>query len=225
MPLNHPRREYILHGVKHGFSLITRPLDPNILTEVDNYKSATNSQARPYVEAQIRDEIANGRYRIVDHKPRIVSALGAIPKNVEKTKYRLIHNASRPYGRALNDFAEDDPFRYQSLQDAIDLIKPGYFLGKLDLQNSFRSVGIARDNYSATGLKRLFSGGKHPRYMIATRVYFGGRRSPEIFNELSQAVLAIMKSMGYTNIVCYCDDFLSFHLHLSNVKLLFEIWC
>ena len=44
--------------------------------------------------------------------------------------------------------------------------------------------------------------------MIDTRVCFGGRRSPEIFNELSQAVLAIMKSMGYTNIVCYCDDFL-----------------
>ena len=103
---------------------------------------------------------------------------------------------------------EHDPFRYQSLQDAIDLIKPGYCLGKLDLQNSFPSVGIARDNYSATGLKWHFSGEKHPRYMIDTRVYFGGRRSPEIFNELSQAVLAIMKSMGYTNIVCYCDDFL-----------------
>ena len=44
--------------------------------------------------------------------------------------------------------------------------------------------------------------------MIDTRVCFGGRRSPEIFNELSQAALAIMKSMGYTNIVCYCDDFL-----------------
>ena len=208
LPLNHPRREYILHGVKHGFSLITQPLDPNILTEVDNYKSATNSQARPYVEAQIRDEIANGRYRIVDHKPCIVSALGAIPKNVEKTKYRLILDASRPYGRALNDFAKHDPFRYQSLQDAIDLIKPGYFLSKLDLQNSFRSVGIARDNYSATGLKWHFSGEKHSRYMFDTRVCFGGRRSLEIFNELSQAVLAIMKSMGYTNIVCYCDDFL-----------------
>ena len=44
--------------------------------------------------------------------------------------------------------------------------------------------------------------------MIDTRVCFGGRRSQEIFNEFSQAELAIMKSMGYTNIVCYCDDFL-----------------
>ena len=44
--------------------------------------------------------------------------------------------------------------------------------------------------------------------MIDTRVCFGGQRSPEIFNELSQAALAMMKSIRYTNIVCYCDDFL-----------------
>jgi hypothetical protein len=160
------------------------------------------------VEAQIKEELANGRYIIVNYKPQIISALGAIPKNKERTKFRLIHDASRPYGAALNDFADHDPFKYQSLQDAIDLVKPGYYLGKVDLKNAFRSVGICQDNYCATGLKWRFSGDDNYTYMVDRRVIFGGRRSPEIFNDLSQAVLSIMRDKGYHNIVCYCDDFM-----------------
>ena len=160
------------------------------------------------MEAQIIEEIENGHYRIVDHKPQIVSALGAIPKNSEKTKFRLIHDASRPYGQSLNDHAVHDPFRYQSLQDAIDLIKPGDWLAKVDLKGAFRSVGIAVDNYGATGLKWRFKGQQRHTYFIDTRCSFGARRSPEIFNELTQSVLAIMRQKGFMNIVCYCDDFL-----------------
>ena len=183
-------------------------MDPGLNVETPNYKSATNSEARPYVERQIKDELANGHYVIVENKPQIVSALGAIPKDASNKTYRIIHDASRPYGSALNDFADHDPFRYQSLQDAIDLVKPGYYLGKIDLKNAFRSVGISPSNYCATGLKWRFSGHKEDTYMVDTRVCFGGRRSPEIFNMLSQAVVAMMNSYGYMSVVCYCDDFL-----------------
>ena len=187
---------------------MTRDLAPSTRSEVENYKSATCPGARPYVETQIKEELANGRYVTTSTIPRIVSAPGAIPKNTTRTKFRIIHDASRPYGSALNDFADPDPFKYQSLQDAIDKIKPGYFLAKIDLQNSFRSVGISPNNYEATGLKWRFRGDNNDTYMIDTRVCFGGRRSPAIFNELSQAVLSIMRSRGFSDIVCYCDDFL-----------------
>ena len=176
--------------------------------ECDNYKSATNIDVRDIIEAQIIDEIQNGHYLIVDNKPQIVSALGAIPKNTERTKFRLIHDASRPYGQALNDLAAHDPFKYQSLQDAVDLIKPGDWVAKVDLKGAFRSVGIAVDNYGATGLKWRFKGSSRNTYFVDTRCSFGARRSPEIFNELTQSVLEIMRRRGFMNIVCYCDDFL-----------------
>ena len=62
---------------------------------MDNYRSATDQSVRAQVQDQILTETENGRYRIVDDKSHIVSALGAIPKK-NSTKMRLIHDASRP---------------------------------------------------------------------------------------------------------------------------------
>lgn len=183
-------------------------MDTNTFIDVDNYRSATNQTTRPYVEEQIKEELANGRYVITHSKPNIVSALGAIPKDNSNTKFRIIHDASRPRGQALNDLADLDPFTYQSLQDAVDIIKPGSYLAKVDLQSSFRSVGLSRDNYAATGLKWRFKGHKKDTYMVDTRMCFGGRRAPGIFNMLTQAVRDIMVAKGIRGIIVYTDDFL-----------------
>ena len=96
------QREFILDGIKNGFNIID-PESVPISVEMDNYSSAMAENVRAQVESQILTEIQNGRYRIVDHKPRIVSALGAIPKK-DSNKIRLIHDASRPVGEALNDY-------------------------------------------------------------------------------------------------------------------------
>ena len=139
--------------------------------------------AGQHVEAQIQEELDNGRYVVTTVKPNIISAIGAIPKNSSNTQFRLIHDASRQFGDALNDYADHNKFKYQSLQDAIDLINPGSFLGKVYLKNAFRSVGIHPSNYAATGLKWRFQGQKHFTYMIDTRLCFGGKCLPEIFND------------------------------------------
>ena len=68
-----------------------------------NYQSTTAPDKAPLVEAQIREEIDNGRYIITKEKPKIISALGAIVK--DSGKVRLIHDCSRPQGNALNDLA------------------------------------------------------------------------------------------------------------------------
>ena len=67
-------------------------------------------------------------------KPHIVSALGAIPKK-NSPDVRLIHDASRPSGSALNDYAINNPFSYQSIQDAVNLVTSGCYFAKLDLSN------------------------------------------------------------------------------------------
>ena len=49
------------------------------------------------VEAQIKEEISNGRYIVTRDKPLVISALGAIPKP-DSGDLRLIHDCSRPEG-------------------------------------------------------------------------------------------------------------------------------
>lgn len=171
-----------------------------------NYKSATNPAIKDKVESQIRVEITNGRYKVVNEPARITSSLGAIPKG--NNKIRLIHDCSRPIGQALNDFASTNHFSYTQIQDAVNLIKPGSYLAKVDLESAYRSVPISQESQKYTGLHWKFKGENLSTYMVDTRLPFGARRSPEIFNKLTQAVCRIMKSQGFSPVLAYLDDFL-----------------
>ena len=133
-------------------------VDPNTqFTEENmrNYKSATNPTIKPLVEQTILDEIQQGNYVITAKKPTVVSALGAIPKP-NSSKVRLIHDCSRPHGQAVNNFISIRSFKFQTLDDAIKLLKPNYYMAKIDLKHAYRSVPIHPANYKATGCKWRF---------------------------------------------------------------------
>lgn len=203
-------RTWLLEGIKDGFDIInTARASSHIQNpiEVDNYKSATTSDnnARATVESQIIEELNNNRYKLCENKPLIVSALGAVAKG--NGKIRLIHDASRPGGSSINDFWEKEPFSYSTIQNAVDKISPMGYLAKVDCHLAYRAVRIKPSNYPFTGLKWTFSGDKNPTYMVDTRLPFGARRSPYVFNELTQAVVRIMAAYGRTT-VAYLDDFL-----------------
>ena len=151
LPLDHLDWEYILLGVNESFQLVNLPLNNDVSVEVDNYESATNVHVRPYVEHQIQQEICYENYAISDSKLQIVSALGGPAKNKEQTKFRHIHDASRSDGQALNDISANIPSDNQLVNNAMELIKPKYFLAKLDLSNAYGSISIHPSNYKATG--------------------------------------------------------------------------
>jgi hypothetical protein len=201
-----PKRDFILDGIKNGFNITTTSYTGHDVWEC-NYKSATNIARRLKVEQQIIEELRNGRYIITDTKPKIISALGAVDKS-DSGKIRLIHDCSRPPGSAVNDYAINEKFSYSSMQDAAALVTPGCYLAKVDLSNAYRSVKIHPSNFEISGLAWTFSGDNKPTIMYDTRLMFGARKSPSIFNELSQAVCRIMKSKGVSRIIAYLDDFL-----------------
>ena len=120
-----------------------------------------------------------------------MSALGAIPKKNSKD-VRLIHDASRPSASALNDYGINNPFRYQSIQDAVDLVIPGCYFAKLDLSNALRCAKSHSSNHKATGLKWRFQGDEHYTYLIDKQLPLGARKSPEIFNSITQVVREMM---------------------------------
>lgn len=202
--LEHDSDKYVLlQGINEGFHIVD---DTSNLTSVcqSNYKSATSPDVRSQVEKQICSEIAEGNYVRQHKKTTIVSALGAIPK--PDGGIRLIHDGSMPHGHAMNDYAKADDCKYQSLQEALDLFQAGFYMAKVDLKSAYRSVRIHPSNFEATGLQWTFEGESKPTFMTDTRLPFGSRKAPSIFNRLTQAVRRMMARRGYV-VVAYLDDF------------------
>ncbi len=197
--------EFLLSGIADGF----RITDEGALfspVECDNYKSATCAENFEKVEQQIKTEIKEGRYVKVDQKPTIISSLGAVPKS-DPGKIRLIHDCSRPLGKNLNSYASIDRTAYDTVDQATKLLPPGGFMAKIDLRSAYRYVPVHPDSYEATGLKWTFSGREKPDYFIDTRLPFGARMSPGIFQRLTVSVKRIMQRRGFVVLV-YLDDML-----------------
>lgn len=199
-----PDREFILYGVQHGFDII----DPESLVspvEVENHKSVgKHSELYAAVHSQILKEIDLGNYIITDHKPLIVSPLGAIPK--DDGSIRLIHDCSLPKEGSVNDYASVyDKQKFQTIDDAVALCYKGYYMAKLDLKAAYRSVGISIESQKVTGISWCFDG--KPTYLYDNKLCFGSRWAPSIFNRLSQAIKRAMNRRGYMGIVAYLDDF------------------
>lgn len=200
-----PDRSFLLEGVSEGFNIVDA--FDFVPAEVDNYISATCPENREVVESCITNEITEGRYVVVSTPPTVISALGAVPK--PDGGVRLIHDGSRPLGKALNDYAQlDTKMRFQTLDDATDLLTPGAFMGKVDLKSAYRSVRTHPSNWQACGLKWRFPGDRHFTYMYDTALPFGSRHAPGIFHRLTQAVRRMMARLGFTGVVVYLDDFL-----------------
>ena len=201
---DHPDNVDLLQGIRDGFHIVDASVLPDYV-QMSNYKSATCSDNFGPVESQIIEEISEGRYMVTDEPPRLVSALGAIPKSSKGV--RLIHDCSRPRGCAVNDFAPlGAKVRFQSLDDAVELLQPGGYSAKVDLKSAYRSVKIHASNFPFTGLSWVFSGHDDPTFMYDTRLPFGSSLAPKIFHRLTQAVKRMMAQRGY-RIVAYLDDF------------------
>ena len=169
--------------------------------------SATCPENREKVELQITEELKMGNYIITDHKPKIISAIGAIPKK-DSDEIRIIHDASRPVGKNLNSYVDYDHCQYTSIDEVTSLLKPNGWMAKVDLRHAYRSVPISQDSWSGTGLKWKFSDTNRPTYMYDTRLPFGASPSPGIFQKLTKSVTRMLKRRGFKAICVYIDDFI-----------------
>jgi hypothetical protein len=197
-----PNREFILSGIESGFKLIDDDASP-VPSECDNYKS-TAREFQAQVEAQIADEIRQGRYIRTDEPPPIISALGAIPK--KNSKIRLIHDFSRPAG-GLNQHCSDSSVIFPTLDEAVTHITKDTYLAKIDLHEAYRSIPLHYSCFGQTGLKWHFKNELHPTFLFDSRLPFGAARSCSIFQALTDAIVRILARQDITAIG-YIDDFL-----------------
>ena len=181
--INHPQKDYILHGIKYGFDLVNTEMD-QIPVETPNHPSARpNSPLYDKIHDQICEEIACGNYIVSPVKPVIVSPLAGILK--DDGSVRLIHDCSLPQGAALNDYAViNDKVSFETVEQAAQCIKYNSFLCKIDLKSAYRSVKISEQCQKLTGLK--FSVNGQESHLYDSKLCFGARLAPSIFHLLSQ---------------------------------------
>ena len=200
-------KDFLLEGIKNGFRIRNLDIEPKEV-EQENYNSATNKDVHDLVESQILTEIQEGRYVVTNIRPKIVSALGAIRKS-DSNDVRLIHDASKPTGFGLNDYASIfDKQSFQSIDEAEKLMTPSSYFAKVDLKSAYRYVKISEKDYNYTGLKWKFAGNTEFTYMYDTRLPFGSRLAPGIFHRITQSVKRSMARRGYDIMIVYLDDFL-----------------
>ena len=79
------------------------------------------------MEKELISQLQEGYHVCSSIKPSIVSPIemGAIPKDLDDLRIRLIHDGSRPAGSAMNDISKIHSVRYSTLSDAVKLVKTG----------------------------------------------------------------------------------------------------
>ena len=201
---NDPDREFILSSIENGFDII----DDNAEfapVNCDNHPTARpGSPLYGAATSQIIKEIECGNYIICDEVPKIVSPMGVIPK--PDGDVRLIHDCSRPVGKAVNDYCNVNWHqKFARVDDAAKFMSPGCYFAKVDLRSAYRSVNLSKASQEVTGLKWVLNG--ETVYLRDSKLPFGAKLSPGIFHRLTQAVKRIMARKGFDLLVVYLDDF------------------
>ncbi|MCG8046809.1 MAG: reverse transcriptase domain-containing protein [Candidatus Thiodiazotropha endolucinida] len=194
-----------MNGVEHGFDIIDDHAD------IQQVKCSNHPSAKPgsplyeKASAQVRKEIEAGNYIVCSTPPDIISPMAAIPKH--DGEVRLIHDCSRPAGKAVNDYCTTDWHqKFSRVDDAASMMTPNCYFAKVDLRSAYRSVKISTQSQKATGFKWRF--GTNEVYLRDSKLPFGAKLSPGVFHRLTQAVKRMMARRGFDLIVVYLDDFL-----------------
>jgi hypothetical protein len=170
--------DFLLSGVKNGFSIVDHMPQFNSSVLCDNYRSALSNKR--LVEKQIKIEIENGNYVVSKVKPLITSALGSVPK--DNGSGRLIHDASMPSNFCFNSLVAEKSSSYMDLNYACKLIKPNDYLCKVDLKNAYKCVSLHESNFHLTGLYWNFKGDAEDTYFYDIKLPFGASKSLLSFN-------------------------------------------
>ena len=143
---------------------------------------------------------------------------------------RLIMDLSQPRGHSINEGINKEEFsvKYTHFDDATSLVRKigkNCLMSKIDIKHAFRLLPVMPAQWILLGICWLNS------IFIDTRLPFGLRSSPAIFNLFADAICWIIQNIfKVINIVHYSDDFLlvsqnnlrTAHSELNTVKHAFN---
>ena len=132
------------------------------------------------------------------------SPLGAVPK--KDGTHRIILDLSSPRGSAINEGIPVELFsvKYSSFDDAVEFVRSlgQCYMAKLDIKHAFRLCPVQQEQWPLLGYQWV------GHYFVDTRLPFGSRSSPFIFNQFAEALLWILVQVtGIAFVVHYLDNF------------------
>lgn len=197
------QRQFLLQGVLKGFRIVDNTSIPTY--ECSNYRSCEVGQANDYLSRLFRQEINQGLLIPTRVRPHCVHAIGAIEK--KDGTFRPITDCRRPLGSSINNFMTDTcrPFSYNTLDLVCDRLSKGDFMACTDIKAAYRSVTIWPQHWRYQGFHWKDNGGSS--YYCDTRLSFGLKCAPYIFNSISDFIVQAMCRRGYPHIMNYLDDF------------------
>ena len=205
---SHPDRDqvnYILQGFRNGFDIgfqgpISNTRPRNLRSADENSRAVSEAIAK-----EIHRTHTSGPFSSPPFEPFHCSPLGAVPK--KDGTFRIILDLSSPRGYSINDgiSREDFSVRYTSFDEATYLVRqlgPDCMMAKLDIKHAFRLCPVRPDQWPLLGYE--WQG----LFYVDTRLPFGSRSSPLIFNSFADLVLWILIYIcGISFIIHYLDDF------------------
>ena len=58
----------------------------------------------------------------------------------DSSELRLIHDCSMPRGLGVNSYIDIEKQSFQTIDDAVSLLKKGYYMAKVDLRHAYQSI-------------------------------------------------------------------------------------
>ena len=198
---------YLITGFRYGFDIGFRGSfeDPNARPR--NLLSARENVAQ--VSEAVLKELSRGHTSGPFPYPPFAhthcSPIGSAPK--PDGSVRLILDLSSPRGQSVNDGISKEEFtcKYSKFDDAVSIVLHlgrGAFLGKIDIKHAFRICPVAPEQWPLLCFQWL------GQFFTDTRLPFGSRSSPFIFNTFAMALAWIVVNVGgLLFLIHYLDDY------------------
>ena len=187
---------------------------PRISHECVNLRSAThnfNDCVTELIQTEVDKGFLSGPYVSPPTKPYRVNPIG-VAQGKYSLKKRLIVDLSSPHDSeivsSLNDLLRKEEYclSYVRIDDAIDLIQtfgPGTKLCKTDISDAFKQLPLHPSLWPFHGFKW------NSQYYFYTRLVFGSRASPKLFESFAASIEWILVNrFNLDHVLHLLDDFL-----------------
>ena len=212
---SHPDKDfvsYLLNGLSFGFDtgFLSRPEVPYICKNLLTARRDP-SAVRELIDKELSKGFLRGPFEQIPYENYRINPVGIAQHKYSKKK-RLIVDLSAPHNNdnhpSLNSLIDKDShsLQYVRIDDAIKVIRqigPGALLVKTDISDAFKLLPIHPDLWPFHGISH------DGLFYFYTRLVFGSRSSPKIFDTLSEAICWIAQNnYDVENLLHLLDDFL-----------------